>query len=479
MTLQECINAIKKEYPNAYPHSYVEYDGKYVFNLINKGASPDRAISDMHIVDPETGYISGGISIMVLLQEEGFRKVWKHPNLVAHHDESIGHSGIKRSPFERGWGVRKQNTSGEESELTYGGSLSHHGIKGQHWGVQNGPPYPLDQKTHNKVVKNADKSPKISGKTGMSYEAAEALATLSVAAIPFLYYAGYKLFEKPIHRHAQKKFNERNNEISQDLIGDIADCNKTFSDDSLPKLIQGKHSVEDDMAACNPRYKDGAVPGTRVNCTLCSITYDLRRRGYDVTALCSDTGTYPEVLLPELYEDPPKYTKFRERSFSKTFDKVAQTYPEGSRGIFNAYAPFMGHTMAWEIKDGKMVVIDAQSNKKYTPSVLSEYGFDPQLCQFVRTDNLKLKPSGIHLASVELKPGWKKTIDAERKADEKRQKELRTLDVRVQNDQAAGLTKAQRIKNYEKLWKKEHPDAPNDAASRKAMANWVNAQISS
>lgn len=38
-------------------------------------------------------------------------------------------------------------------ESTY---LSHHGIDGMKWGVQNGPPYPLDRETHNKVVKQAD-----------------------------------------------------------------------------------------------------------------------------------------------------------------------------------------------------------------------------------------------------------------------------------------------------------------------------------
>lgn len=34
-------------------------------------------------------------------------------------------------------------------ESTY---LSHHGIDGMKWGVQNGPPYPLDRQTHNRVV---------------------------------------------------------------------------------------------------------------------------------------------------------------------------------------------------------------------------------------------------------------------------------------------------------------------------------------
>ncbi|MCI8569718.1 MAG: hypothetical protein HFH39_11740 [Lachnospiraceae bacterium] len=32
-------------------------------------------------------------------------------------------------------------------------ALAHHGIKGQKWGVKNGPPYPLDRKDKNKVKK--------------------------------------------------------------------------------------------------------------------------------------------------------------------------------------------------------------------------------------------------------------------------------------------------------------------------------------
>lgn len=39
----------------------------------------------------------------------------------------------------------------------YRGYLSHHGIKGQKWGEQNGPPYPLSTKIHNMVVKGKQK----------------------------------------------------------------------------------------------------------------------------------------------------------------------------------------------------------------------------------------------------------------------------------------------------------------------------------
>lgn len=39
----------------------------------------------------------------------------------------------------------------------YRGYLSHHGIKGQKWGEQNGPPYPLSTKIHNMVVRGKQK----------------------------------------------------------------------------------------------------------------------------------------------------------------------------------------------------------------------------------------------------------------------------------------------------------------------------------
>ena len=38
--------------------------------------------------------------------------------------------------------------------------LMHHGIKGQSWGVQNGPPYPLDPSIIKKNIENTGKSMK-------------------------------------------------------------------------------------------------------------------------------------------------------------------------------------------------------------------------------------------------------------------------------------------------------------------------------
>ena len=39
----------------------------------------------------------------------------------------------------------------------YRNYLQHHGIKGMHWGEQNGPPYPLSTKVHNMVIRGKQK----------------------------------------------------------------------------------------------------------------------------------------------------------------------------------------------------------------------------------------------------------------------------------------------------------------------------------
>ena len=481
MTLQECIDKIKKEYPNHYPYAFVEVEGKYAFNLIQKGHDPKSAISDMHIVDPETGYVSGGISIMEFLKNAQFRNAWKKANLVANHDESIGHSSVSRN----GWGVRRNQNgrndrpfglaaSERNNDLVYGGSLCHYGIKGQSWGVRNGPPYPLDQKTHNKVVKGEGKS-KVGassgndGKTGLIPELVVLASFIGLRA-----YLNSPKVQDKIQAKNQQKFNNKNEALSKDLIGDIADVGEKYTADHMPRQIQGEHSVEDDMAACNPRYNNGVVPGTSTNCTLCAFTYDLRRRGMDVTALSSETGNYPEQIIKSLYKDA-KADKMTARSFTDLYEQAEKKYPEGARGEISVYGLFMGHSMAWEIHNGKLEVLDTQRNVKVSPRDLMELGFDPSFKQtaFVRTDHLEVNPEGINLVSAQLKPDWKQTIQAERNKSDS----AKVTPIREESKAAAGIKKlseSERRKNYEELYLKQHPNAdPNS----KAVKNWVNSQM--
>lgn len=488
LTLQECIEKIKKEYPKHFPYSFIEVKGKYIFNIVQKGYDPHKAISDLHIVDPETGYVSGGLSIMDFLKNPQFREAWKKPNLVANHDKSLGHSAIVVGSRSRGWGVRK-NQNGSDTRpfdpmapkvsdgVTYGGSLSHHGIKGQSWGVKNGPPYPLDQKTHNKVVKSAGKTAKGAqqydseggARTGLIPE----LAVLATLIGINLYNSNPKVQDRRKSKK-QKEFNEKNRNVSEDLLGDIQDMDKRFDDENPPRLIVGNHSVEDDMLACNPRYKNGTVEGTTSNCTLCAFTYDMRRRGYDVAALASETGNYPDQIIKDLYKDA-KEDKFKAKNFTDLFKQAAEKYPEGARGEIHLCAPFFAHSMAWEIKDHQLVVIDPQRNEKHSAQQLMEYGFyvNHEQNGFIRTDNLEVNLSGMNNVCAEYKSDGLKIAKAERA----KSKSSDAVSAQSGDKAVSGvkkLSEAERRKNLEEAYLKEHPNADKNS---EGLQNWVDSQM--
>ena len=55
----------------------------------------------------------------------------------------------------------KSENQNEVDEADKADHLEHHGIKGQKWGVQNGPPYPIDKSESKEKVDKAEKSDKI------------------------------------------------------------------------------------------------------------------------------------------------------------------------------------------------------------------------------------------------------------------------------------------------------------------------------
>lgn len=357
VTLQECINNVKKEYPNYFPKYYVEFKGAYVFCIFPKTNGPVNGnLGEYHIVDPETGEVTGAIPIQKLYGNKEFMEIIKHPNEVAFHDQELQHSLF----------------------------LSHHGIKGQSWGERNGPPYPLSAEKHNEVVSGKEKRKK-NDKEGFL------LTTLALTAI----------INNVVEKNNHKKRVKDSRELSKLLIDDIADVDKQFSKDNPPRKIEGEHSIEDDMAAVNPKF-DVNVKGTTNNCVLCSYTYEMRRRGYDVTANCADDGMYTERVSKDIFDPKPKKESFsNRRSFEMVESDALKRFPEGSRGQISI-APYMqymcGHSMCFEIRNHKLVIIDAQSNKKTTLSELkitsnneplAQY-YNPALTTMRRTDNLEI-----------------------------------------------------------------------------------------
>ena len=193
-------------------------------------------------------------------------------------------------------------------------------------------------------------------------------------------------------------------------IGDLYKCNhfkrrkingewrywrdgKNHVEEMLPNLKRktGVMTPKDDMAACNPKYSKGGV--YKNNCISCALTYDMRRRGYDVEAMPIDTTSATNGSLPvqlgfykgeklETYEVPndPDVAV-------KQFTKNIVSYGDGSRGMLRIrWKNGDGHAVVWEVNDGSVIIRDPQNN---TIIDLSEYMRRAKTFYYFRTDNLE------------------------------------------------------------------------------------------
>jgi len=168
-------------------------------------------------------------------------------------------------------------------------------------------------------------------------------------------------------------------------------------------------TIKEDMKMVNREYgyglfaknmygiESGKTMGHTENCMLCSTAMDLKRRGYDVKAGSSPDGYYAKDLT-NWYKEKKAPTMGR---FNSIVEQLNQQ-PEGSYGNFMVYwKEGGGHSMFYHIEDGKAVLYDSQSNKKYSMNTIAKHinYSTPGHC-FLRTDNLTpdynfLKKSGI------------------------------------------------------------------------------------
>lgn len=142
---------------------------------------------------------------------------------------------------------------------------------------------------------------------------------------------------------------------------------------------------EEDAKKVNPGYHDRTV-GTKNNCVLCSFAYEMRRRGYDVSALPAGSGAdsrlqkllFPrskiEVLNLESMNPTVKYgDKFISTPASnevrhKRVTTALAKQGDGARGIIQVSfcGGEAGHAMAYEVVNGKVNIIDSQSGELFS-----------------------------------------------------------------------------------------------------------------
>lgn len=244
--------------------------------------------------------------------------------------------------------------------------LTHHGIKGQKWGVRrfqnkNGSltaegkkRYSENSGNNKQTIKDADSFVKskssipVSKLTGGAGEdLAIQVAAYAVAAAVMVAYA--KISEKLFRKKKDEEFEElyRNREL------------KSFKD--VPKLSK-KMSPTESVKVTNPDYPD---MGSTMNCTFCTTAMALREKGYDVKAAKSAEGWYADTLFSKTFNSPE--VKMKKARTTEDVIKELSSQGDGAYGNLGVNWKYGGgHSIFWKNENGTTNFYDGQSGTEYT-----------------------------------------------------------------------------------------------------------------
>lgn len=160
-----------------------------------------------------------------------------------------------------------------------------------------------------------------------------------------------------------------------------------------------------DIAAVNPNFAN-LWEGSKNNCMLCTTTYDMRCRGFDVTANYEYLGYtnedltvwYPNAQIKDVQEiDEEQRQAALENKNEELTKKVLEALskePEGSRGnLMVSWGSGGGHSVVYEIHNGKPIIIDCQTGQ--THNDISEITNKSIAVSYARLDNVDFDKEAI------------------------------------------------------------------------------------
>lgn len=310
-------------------------------------------------------------------------------------------------------------------------TLMHYGVLGMHWGVRRYQPYPSnysgdgkfvgDESSANKVNQkkesNADKIARlikddnrevtdaalksfnkgmrsiiVSGIAGSAIGAGMAAIGLTNGVLPATL-GGLTLVDAGLNNIAEGAGRLIDNKRALKKEKEYLDAREKGGNIDKQTGLYTKtkdYTVDEDAKTVNPAFKD-AFQNSKKNCSLCTIAYELRRRGYDVIAARSEKGrsredigdffngtfknswTFPgdldngldEVAALDRLKKDGMYKTFSKAEAATLVNRLAEE-PVGARGIIGVNWPGGGgHHMAYEVTENGPNIVDAQTGKVY------------------------------------------------------------------------------------------------------------------
>lgn len=300
---------------------------------------------------------------------------------------------------------------------TFNFVLRHHGIKGQSWGVRNGPPYPLDLDAHNAKENHAH------WKTSLTKARANKGINMDSKGNPHTEIldnernilgqsfsrSGMSKRDYYIREISSKKndaygFTDReyssyilrnDEETFANWVNNVRKAlDSGMSEEEVERMYNANPGVtphyikpgwKDVYKTTNPGYGE---PGTTNNCPFVGAAAQLRAMGYNVIARRSFGGAAATSF--------ESWFKGAQTEYCEDFDELKNDIlkdGDGASGVLQGYygdglgSGHGGHTLNWRNEGGNVIISDCQSHEEMSyDEMLSNYGFGKG-CFRTRLDN--------------------------------------------------------------------------------------------